>query len=886
MISLANRTTRRPARTSRLGSALTLGKRASGAVATTFVTAGGSLVLQVVAARSLGAAGYGTFVLCTTVLTLIVSVQTGWVGDSLTVLDRHDRSIRGALLLSHLGFVVAGGVISTTVFLLLRLGGTGTAAVFAVLVAVWITEELGRRILMARQEFWKLVVNDLVYVVVTLGALVVWYQTGHRLSVSSYFVMMTVGAAAAVVVALLQLPRRELAGGRLSRAGVRKVLDFAAWRSAQAAIRPFGLFVTRVLIATLASRAVLGEVEAARLLLAPALTLLNGVGVFLLPYYARQNRESRGVSSAGLLAVIGALVVVTCAVGTVATVLVEPLSRLLTSGDFPIEGRTVLGWTAFAVAYAAGMPCATLLVAQRRSRLVFQLRLVDLLVGTALVVAVASLGIPTAAPLAVAVGAFVGAGLLFRQAVQSGPDKLGGNFPRLPGSRQDESDPPTPGANSQVPIRRRVVVLPGHWMPVAALAMMVTSEYKLRLRPPTSTLGGTPDLQVLLEILTYVAVAAYLALTFGHAPRLRRTSAVICCMWIFVAVLAVSTLWSPYRLFGAIRATQLVVVAALAHTVARHGSRAQVHRFLHAFAVLVAGSVLLGVAIPFPRTHLQASRFTWLYVHPVTAGTYLALAVVILVAYLAPIAGPRAGPKWHPATYGLLLLTCAGGLLATQTRGAIGGALAGSMLLLYLRTGRSRRVDLLAAASLVVSPAVWLGSEQIISYLSRGEDASQLASFNNRTTLWDQALQAFRLRPLAGSGIAASRGIFLDATGLGGGHNAFINVLTDAGVVGVLAWLALLTAIAIISARFWTGGADSPDVLTVAGLGLALVVNSFTNEGLGAAANVSSIFLFILAGWLGLIRRESTEPPTAVPLAAVGAVLAVGLTLGLAVAAG
>jgi O-antigen/teichoic acid export membrane protein len=76
-----------------------------GAVTVQLVIAGGSRILQAIAARTLGAAGYGTYAVLYSILVLLLAVQTSWVGDSLTVFDRFDPRIQGAILISVLATV-------------------------------------------------------------------------------------------------------------------------------------------------------------------------------------------------------------------------------------------------------------------------------------------------------------------------------------------------------------------------------------------------------------------------------------------------------------------------------------------------------------------------------------------------------------------------------------------------------------------------------------------------------------------------------------------------------------------------------------------------------------------------------------------------------------
>src|SRR5512133_3619496 len=144
------------------------------AVLTQAVTAGCSFLLQIVAAHRLGVAGLGGYALCVAVLVTATALYTGWVGDSLTVLDRQQPRIRQALVASALTAWLASAAVGVGVVLLLGLGSAGTALVFAALIVAWLAEETGRRLLMARLEMWSLVLNDLTYVVGTLLALVVF----------------------------------------------------------------------------------------------------------------------------------------------------------------------------------------------------------------------------------------------------------------------------------------------------------------------------------------------------------------------------------------------------------------------------------------------------------------------------------------------------------------------------------------------------------------------------------------------------------------------------------------------------------------------------------------------------------------------------------------
>lgn len=387
---------------------------AGGAVTVQFVNAGGSFVLQAVAARTLGAAGYGAYALFTAVLVMITSVQTSWVGDSLTVFDRFERRIRGAIGQSILGTVALGAVVAVAVSAAMGIAGASGTALFGLLIALWLLEETGRRVFTARMEFWKLVLNDLCYLTVTLGTVGI-VLLGHAATVELLLAAMSVGAFAAIVLARVQLPAREYAAAPLRGTAFAEVARFAWWRSIQAGVRPTSLLVARVLIASLASQAVLGGVEAARLLLAPATTFVNGSGWFLLGDYAKAEKEGRPMRARDALRACGAMAAITLVLSLIGILLVPWVGPWVTGGSFQIDRVALWGWAIYAVCLACTLPLGSLATARKRSRLVFWVRGVESLVGLVVLAALLATDSSWApiAPYCLGGGGLVSAALLW-----------------------------------------------------------------------------------------------------------------------------------------------------------------------------------------------------------------------------------------------------------------------------------------------------------------------------------------------------------------------------------------------------------------------------------------------------------------------------------------
>jgi exopolysaccharide production protein ExoQ len=402
----------------------------------------------------------------------------------------------------------------------------------------------------------------------------------------------------------------------------------------------------------------------------------------------------------------------------------------------------------------------------------------------------------------------------------------------------------------------RPELLPLTWVAVLPLVMMLTSDYKLRLRPPGESLSGRPDATIVVEILAYGAVVAFVLFQIGRPPRLAaRPIPLLAAAWAFAITLAATAVYSIYPTTALVRGAQLLVICVVGHAVALYATREHLHRLVHAYVAVVCLSILLGAAFPYPRQERLANRFTWLYVHPVMAATYLGLAVVLVLGLLLRRRRNWPSPTWTNTAYGLLLAGLVGALLATRTRGALAATLAGSFVVAIASVRRKSRLDIVVLSSLVVLIAGMIASQDILGYLARGESSESLRTLTTRTVLWQEAWDLFEVRPVFGYGLTASRGLFFETVGLGGAHNALINVMVDAGLFGVVTLTVLLvTLVRWARAVRWVGpvGDDVPMIL---GAITFLLVNSFTVEFMAFPGNAANIWLFLLVGWVAVLHR-------------------------------
>jgi O-antigen ligase len=424
-----------------------------------------------------------------------------------------------------------------------------------------------------------------------------------------------------------------------------------------------------------------------------------------------------------------------------------------------------------------------------------------------------------------------------------------------PGGVSRGRDQSLPEDHAEVTSKRR-------WPVLCVLALIVASDYKFRLRADDQTIAGNADPFVLLEIALYGLVAGFLFVRFRPTTRIRRANLLTLLGFAYAFVLAGSAVYSPYLQLALVRGAQVLVVLALSRSIARHCNLADLHRIAHGYVALLTGSVVFGVIVPFPQLPTQAGRFTWLYVHPVQAGEMLAIAVVLLAGYVVTIGLDRSGPRWQLPVYLVLLAICGGGLLATQTRGAVIGAIVGAIVVVWTRWRGQRKVEAGVVAAVALIAVALTSSSAIESFFARGESLERLATLNSRTDLWGYAFQLFPQHPVYGFGLTASRGLFLDVIGLGGGHNALVNLLMDTGIVGSLSWLALLAVILLTAARIPRGRAGvQVDRGMILALTLAMIANSVFTEGLGAPANVACTWLFVIVAWLNLAIGPAEGKP-------------------------
>jgi O-antigen/teichoic acid export membrane protein len=384
---------------------------AVGAMAAQVTQAGASFTLQVIAIIALGLAGFGKFAILYGVIVLLTGLTSGFVGDSLTVLNRRSEATRSALqgwALALIGTAAAfGGVAVATIGFV----SYAEAVFFGLAIFAFLLEDLLRRLLMAELLFWRIAIVDTTGLIVALAVLAGTASVGAQ-SLATLFGALAIGQLAALVTACLLLPREERYLVRFVRGAYGTVARYGSWRSAQQAVRPGLLTAVRTAVILAAGLTMMGELEAARLFVAPAMLLVSGYSTFLFASFAAKTRSTLGALLVKADRAVFQLLVATVVIGGSALLALPEIGQLVIGHRLNV--LMVVGWIAYAASVATVTPYGALAAVRGKQAAVFGVRMADSGFSLATAVLLLGLGGPVeVVPFALTLGSVLG-GLAIR----------------------------------------------------------------------------------------------------------------------------------------------------------------------------------------------------------------------------------------------------------------------------------------------------------------------------------------------------------------------------------------------------------------------------------------------------------------------------------------
>jgi O-antigen/teichoic acid export membrane protein len=362
---------------------------APGAVVAPFSQAIGSFVLQFLALRYLGVEGLGAYALLFGIIVVATAIVSGLVGDSLTVLDRSSPRIRAGL---QTWLVITAGGIAMALgvggWITGRLTGPQSVAL-GVCAAMFLVEDALRRMLMASMRFWSLVVVDVSGLIIAVGVvLAVQTVAASGATLTTFIVALAIGQTSASAVAVWRFPSSERWIAREVSPDLASVWNYGSWRALQQMLRPSMLTGVRVIVTVVVSLAVFGELEAARLYVAPAMLVVGGVASYLFASYARDPMTPLQILRRRADRTVVVLSAATLTLGAVATALVPFLGHLFTSGGDELDQLAVFGWSAYAAATAAVTPYGSLAAVRGHQASVLAIRAGESFLSIVVVLAV------------------------------------------------------------------------------------------------------------------------------------------------------------------------------------------------------------------------------------------------------------------------------------------------------------------------------------------------------------------------------------------------------------------------------------------------------------------------------------------------------------------
>lgn len=374
-----------------------------------------SFVLQILAARLLGLEGLGRFAALYAIIILATALCSGFVGDSLTVLDRTAEDVRGGLQAWLVTIALVSGAACAVVSWAVGFVSVGAAVAFGTATSLFLVEDTLRRLLMATLDFWRIVVVDLSGLVASVVTLATLWVTADDVTLGHLLVALAIGQAAATIVAVGLIPRHERRLASFRRAAMRPVASYGAWRAVQQAVRPSLLASVRLVCLLVVSTAAVGALEAARIYMAPAMLAVGGLSSFLFASYADRSDATladllRTADRSVVTLLVGIVVF-----GIAAVALIPLLGPLLTDGRYDLSVTAVVGWAVYSGSVAAVTPYAQLAAVRGRQPPVLATRVADSVLSLVLVYLVVVVSDSTRwAPFALAIGSLLG-GLAIRQ---------------------------------------------------------------------------------------------------------------------------------------------------------------------------------------------------------------------------------------------------------------------------------------------------------------------------------------------------------------------------------------------------------------------------------------------------------------------------------------
>jgi O-antigen ligase len=338
--------------------------------------------------------------------------------------------------------------------------------------------------------------------------------------------------------------------------------------------------------------------------------------------------------------------------------------------------------------------------------------------------------------------------------------------------------------------------------------------------------------------------------------------------------LAAHDTWREALKIGAVAAFLLVCYNV-------YRTRAQVHRALWTMIAVGAAISVLGIV----QRVTWHGRFYWIGPEAphrnafgpfVNRAHFAGLMVVVVPMALALWLTSRYTPtrkqlvrtlrdrlrSWNTSDGGpttlipFLVLLMGGAALVSGTRGGLVALLVTLLAMtaagMRERTGAATRIA--AYGALVVLAGLWIGSDVVQGTLGRLVEELEQGTESSRLVIWSNALGVWRHAPALGTGLATFENVFPGVRTIMApvvfthAESDWVQLLTDTGLVGLLAVLATLGVIVVSCLRLRTY--TRLDILAI---GAAVAALGAAIQGMGNFSFVVMSNLLYVAVAVGVV---------------------------------
>lgn len=240
------------------------------------------------------------------------------------------------------------------------------------------------------------------------------------------------------------------------------------------------------------------------------------------------------------------------------------------------------------------------------------------------------------------------------------------------------------------------------------------------------------------------------------------------------------------------------------------------------------------------------SRASAAFNGPNAAGAFLAIGSIAALMHVQLFRQFRWG-------YLLAFLICWAGVLSTFSRGALLGAIAGSIFALWALGWWTRTRAAVLACILAVGVGIVIMDRDVQSFFRLGADLASASP--TRLDAWQAASVLIRRNPVFGIGFYEfhdlSQGIVGSSDTPVHPHNGFLKALVEEGPVGGIAYLSFVFAFLLNSKRSLRGITAFNDrwlLASIAGIGTSLFTQELFDAGFAlGSSSLAILFSSLLA---------------------------------------